>query len=305
MLGLPTPLANFWSHPHGSGELVLWVLIALAAGFALMFAALKAPARLRFPIVATVTFVSGSFWVLFYLWPRPFNRQPGELPANTVESVGFWLQDAVRVVGDASNVLSALMLGLGIYSLLRVHGNRLIKRQRDWFFSLVLILSMITMIVFGYWDYFIRESDAELAILIDNGQSWAFPNYMRDLLFDGLLQQLDAAMFSIIAFYILSAAYRAFRVRSVEATILLSAALLVMLSLMGLVESGWNSLVDSITGGDPGHFLTNLRLTELAGWLRDTVQTSGLRAIEFGIGVGTLAIGLRIWLSLERSAVNT
>ena len=164
---------------------------------------------------------------------------------------------------------------------------------------------MITMIIFGYWDYFIRQSDAELAVLIDNGQSWAFPNYMRDLLFDGLLQQLDAAMFSIIAFYILSAAYRAFRVRSVEATILLSAALLVMLSLMGLVESGWNSLVDSMTGGNPAHFLTNLRLTELAGWLRDTVQTSGLRAIEFGIGVGTLAIGLRIWLSLERSAVNT
>ena len=106
-------------------------------------------------------------------------------------------------------------------------------------------------------------------------------------------------MFSIIAFYILSAAYRAFRIRSVEATILLASALIMMLSLMGAVEYMWNGLFDH-----SGAFVANFQLTEIARWIRDTFQTPGIRALEFGIGLGALAMGLRLWLSLEKGGVS-
>ena len=112
-------------------------------------------------------------------------------------------------------------------------------------------------------------------------------------------------MFSTIAFFILSAAYRAFRVRSIEATILLAAAFVVMLSLMGALEYMIGAKIDAVTGGNADSFLNNLKLTAVSGWLRENVQTPSIRALEFGIGLGALAMGLRLWLSLEKVGGNS
>jgi hypothetical protein len=116
-----------------------------------------------------------------------------------------------------------------------------------------------------------------------------------------MLQQMDAAMFSLIAFFILSAAYRAFRARSVEATVLLMAALIVILSLMGALSSLWGSGVDVIAGKNhPNSFVENFQLATIAKWIKDTLQTSSIRGLDFGVGIGLLAMALRLWLSLEQ-----
>jgi hypothetical protein len=111
---------------------------------------------------------------------------------------------------------------------------------------------------------------------------------------------MDAAMFSLIAFYILSAAYRAFRARSVEATVLLISALIVILSLMGLVQSNWDKAIDATYIATHIEFLKNIRLDDLSTWLRNTMQTSSIRGLDFGVGIGLLAMALRLWLSLEK-----
>jgi hypothetical protein len=114
---------------------------------------------------------------------------------------------------------------------------------------------------------------------------------------------MDAAMFSIIAFFILSAAYRAFRARSVEATILLGTALLVILSLMGVVAGMWDDAVVAMAGTDKSakaDFLLNFKITEVAGWIKNTFQTPAITGIKFGIGLGTISMALRIWLGLEK-----
>jgi hypothetical protein len=112
---------------------------------------------------------------------------------------------------------------------------------------------------------------------------------------------MDAAMFSIIAFFILSAAYRAFRIRSIEATVLLASALVVMLSLMGAVTNAWQGGIDTLAHGNQASFLQNFSLDTIRGWLTNNVQTPSIRGIDFGIGIGSLAMGLRLWLSLERT----
>lgn len=289
---------SFFNAPAGSGRLTMMILLTTAVGIALFIGFLFAPTRARRPIVATFTFLAGLFWVLVYFWPRPDAREAGDLPNGTVESVGFWLADAIPIVGTIANILTQFLLGLGIYSVLRIHLSRLTKKQKDWQFSLALLVSMLAMIFFGYWDFILQQ----------RGQDTNFPDPSwvgRDMLFDGMLQQMDAAMFSLIAFFILSAAYRAFRVRSLEATILLSTALVVMLSLMGAVEYGSSYLVDQITGENPGSLLNNLKLTEIYGWIRNNLQTPSIRALEFGVGIGALAMGLRLWLGLERGGVST
>ena len=288
---------TFWNGPNGSAALWTKILIAVAVGLAAMFGLAATPPPARRFVVGGVTFLSGLFYVLIWLYPAPINRAPDDAPRGALESFGFLLADAQPRVADFTNIIAGVLIGVGIYSLLRVHLRRLLKMQRDWEYSAVLVGGLVAMALFGYADWIQRKSPAggRLPFLAD--PTWGVAQYGRDLLFDGLLQQMDAAMFSVVAFYILSAAYRAFRARSVEATILLMTALVVMLSFMGLAEYAWNGVVGS---ADPNTFSNNLRLSEIAKWLKDNVQTPSIRGIDFGVGVGLMAMALRLWLGLER-----
>jgi hypothetical protein len=283
----------------------LWIsiLLALAFGGLVIFGMTQLPARLRGPIVALATFLAGLFYVLYYLWPQPVARQPGDVPLDFVEGVGFWLKDAFPVIGKISNTLSAFMLGLGVFSVVRVHSRRLIKGQKDWGYSVVLLTCVVLMVLVGYWDWFTRQGAG--AEKLQDPANWTSVNVVQDFLFDGLLQQMDAAMFSLIAFYILSAAYRAFRIRSIEATMLLATALIVILSLMGIAAYAWDGGVEALAGTDPNSFLLNFRLETIAAYIQDTFQTPSIRAIDWGIGIGALAMGLRLWLSLEKLGGNS
>lgn len=294
---------NIWNGPNGSITLLLKIGVGILIGLALVVSLLYAPPRARRPIVGFATFIAGSIYVAQWLFPRAIQRSPGELPLNSTEAIAFWLDDAVGLLGDVSNTLAGLLLGLGVFSLLSIHCKRLFRMQKDWAFSLVLLLCMVVMVLFGYANWISRQGPAGAA-LSASMDKWTTVNYVQDFLFDGLLQQMDAAMFSIIAFYILSAAYRAFRIRSIEATILLATALVVMLSLMGAVEFSWNNMINTMAHNNDAAFIQNFTLTSIRNWIGDNIQNPSLRAIDFGIGIGALAMALRLWLSLEKSGVN-
>lgn len=101
------------------------------------------------------------------------------------------------------------------------------------------------------------------------------------LLFDGFFISLGAAMFSLLGFYICAAAYRAFRIRSMESALMMTAALLVML---GQIPFGlWLS-----------EALPGIRL-----WLLQVPSTGAARAIEIGASVAGLVMAFRMWLSIE------
>lgn len=291
---------SFWNAPNGSTKLWIGIVVAFLAGVALIFGLMSAPTNLRRPIVAFFTFISGLFYVLFWIYPSPIARDPDSAPRNAVESFSFWLADAQPRVADFTNIIAGTLIGLGIYSLLRIHLKKVLKAQKDWGFSAVLLVALVLMVIFGYGDWIQRQSPEGSRLPFIAGPGWGIWQYGRDLLFDGLLQNMDAAMFSVIAFYILSAAYRAFRARSIEATILLIAALIVLLSLMGLVEFYWNTGISKIAAGDPNSLANNLKLSAVAKWLKDNIQTPSIRGIDFGVGVGLLAMALRLWLSLEK-----
>jgi hypothetical protein len=296
------PEYNFWAKEPGPNALY-WIFGAILLGIAAIFLLMRVPTRARRPIVWTFTFLSGSFYVVYYLWPRPIDRDPGERATTFLDKGGFFLQDALPKVADIANVLTYLLLCLGIYSLTRIHLGRVVKKQKDWSFSVVLLVAMVTMVVVGYWDYILKEfNDPEK--LLTRSENWGPVNYTYDLLFDGLIQQMDAAMFSMIAFFILSAAYRAFRVRSIEATVMMASALLLMVSLMGAVDYQWSEVIRGWTDDDPASFWNNFNLSETAGWVKNYLQIPSIRALEFGVGLGALAMGLRIWLGLERGGVS-
>ncbi|RMG40515.1 MAG: hypothetical protein D6719_10715 [Candidatus Dadabacteria bacterium] len=101
------------------------------------------------------------------------------------------------------------------------------------------------------------------------------------LLFDGLFVSLGSAMFSLLGFYIAAAAYRAFRIKSAESTLMLLAALLVMLGQIPFSIWIWDGFTD-------------IRL-----WLLSVPNTAAFRAIKIGAAVAGLVMAIRMWLSIE------
>lgn len=308
------PRLNFWATTPNSGEMWTKIILGLLVAIGIIVALLKAPTRLRKPVVWFFTFICGAFYVLLWIWPEPANRnQETDIPRNFSEQIAFGLADAQPRVADITNIIVGILLGLGVYSLIRIHATRIIKRQADRGFSVVLLVSMAAITFFGYLDWAVRKWGDPEGKLVDIA-NWTWIQQGQNILFDGLLQQMDSAMFSIIAFFILSAAYRAFRIRSVESTVLMASALILMISLLSAVVVLWNAGVTNMAAGlhvpmaDPSvgeaGFFNNLKINTIASWVTSNLQTPALRAVDFGIGLGALAMGLRLWLGLEKGGVS-
>ncbi len=249
--------------------IALWVFIlgALAFSALVFFAISLTPNRARKPLISAITFLCGLFFALEFFLPVGADGKN-------------FLTDALKPASDFTNVLQAFALGLGVYSLVGLHLKNIVRRRSGWGFSLVLIGAVLAMVFPAILkEYHPNRYNINLYALI----------------FKGAYNNLNAAMFSIVAFYIVSAAYRAFRVRSVEATILLGAAFLIML---GQVAVG-----QAITAGIPNEGVAaSFRVENIANWILTRVNSPAILAVDFGLGVGALATSLRLWLSLERGS---
>jgi len=98
---------------------------------------------------------------------------------------------------------------------------------------------------------------------------------------------LMGTMFSLLAFFVASAAYRAFKARTLEATLLLLAAFFVMI---GRVTFG--TILGNVIGLD---------IPQITDWIMNYPVTAGQKAIMIGIALGLISTSLRIILGIEKS----
>jgi hypothetical protein len=267
---------------HGPGYDTLLV-VTLAAGFGLVGLLTVIPTQLRKPTIAIFTFLAGLYYSLEFFYPV------SKLPDGTQ---GNFLTSSLPIAGNVSQSVVALSYGLGVVSLLVVHFRSLVRKKEGWGYSSVVLVSFVLMIVFGLLNKYSPSTQVFPATGI-NGKIDAADIF--NLLFNGGLTQLDSAMFALIAFFIVSASYRAFRIRTVESSLLMISALLVML--------GQVTLGTAITSGLPTTgVLSHLRLENISQYILLEINAPAYRAIIFGISVGFLATSLRLWLSLERGA---
>jgi hypothetical protein len=115
-------------------------------------------------------------------------------------------------------------------------------------------------------------------------------------IFDNIFVPLDATMFSLLAFYIASAAFRAFRARSLEATALLIAGCLVMIGRVPLGEQ----IVFPLNNLHIA-WLPSFNLSDVAGWILNNPNTAAQRGILLGVILSQVAISLRIIFGIERT----
>lgn len=112
---------------------------------------------------------------------------------------------------------------------------------------------------------------------------WGKDGRVKTWLYDYIFAPCNSTMFALLAFFVVSAAFRAFRARNTEAALLLGSAVFI---LIGLAPFG-RLISDS--------------LPDVANWIIEIPSNSGRRAIMMGAAIGGIATGLRIILGLERS----
>jgi len=125
------------------------------------------------------------------------------------------------------------------------------------------------------------------ALIVRADRSHMLSQRLYDVLYNGLFNQLGSAMFALLGVYIAAAAYRAFRIRSVESALMMGAALVVMLGQISF-----------------GRMLSH-DLPAMRQWLLEVPNSAAFRAIRLGAGVAGLMLAIRMWLSIESSPVSS
>ncbi len=164
-------------------------------------------------------------------------------------------------------ILAAAAFLLGLINLIQVNLPKVLRRESDWGYKAIMLVALVVTLIVGFSDGANR---------LENGMAYKW-------VFDFVFIPLNATMFALLAFYIASAAFRAFRARNVEATVLLVAAIVVMIGRVPIGEA------------------LSERLPTLVNWLMEVPNTAARRAIFIGAALGAIATGLRIIFGIERS----
>lgn len=170
-----------------------------------------------------------------------------------------------------SRIIGGIAFLLGIYSLLRLHVLKVKKREQGWGYSLFFFLGFGIMALFTLYNA--------------NQGFWTppVPDSFYDTIYEHAFDPASAAMFSLLGFFIASAAVRTFRARSFGATLLLCAAVILML------------------GRAPLTAMIHPYLPAVSEWIMMVPNTAAKRGLLLGICLGSMATALRIIFGLERS----
>jgi hypothetical protein len=210
----------------------------------------------RIPLL--ICFLCGIFMLIQFFIPHP-------VFAGMYEGAHKW----AIVIG-----VFAVVIGIG--TLVRLHYKRIIRRSAGWSYSIVVLIGLAVTATAG----------------IAGGPRGKWITWISE----NILISLDATMFSLLAFFIASAAYRAFRARTIEATLLLVAALIVMFGRVPIGDFLWQNIMPQSLV-DKAPFLPE----NVVEWIMSGPNTAARRGIMIGAALGAISTSLKIILGIERS----
>ncbi len=163
-------------------------------------------------------------------------------------------------------LISAFLLGIGMVNLLLVNIRGLQTRRTDILDNIVLIGALVVMFVVTLFsDQF------------DTAYRW---------LFHEIYAPLGTAVFSLLMYAMASAAYRAIRLKSIESTVFLIAAVTAMLGVAPVGET------------------ISPQIPKFYTWMLQVLNMAGQRGIIMGGAIGAMAASLRVLLGIERRHIG-
>jgi len=165
---------------------------------------------------------------------------------------------------------------LGLISLLLAHWKKISKQVPGWGYSLFVFVGFFAVVISGVVSHGIQSDGGVLTSL-----GWSF-RY--------LYNPLSATMFAVLAFYIVSTAFRSFRIKSVQAFVLFVAAFILILGNVPVGQMIWDKIL-GWTGCGAG---------DVIQWIMDVPSVAAKRGIMIGITIGAVVTSLKIIFGIER-----
>jgi len=181
---------------------------------------------------------------------------------------------AARTLVNWAALIAALALVVGLLSVAASHLVRVLRREADWGYSLVLLIAMLLVIMSG-----------TIVGIVPDGYV-RFPQSLveqpiRDL-FRAFYQPLAGSFLALLVFFSLSAALRALRRRTTDALVIMIVAVVVL-------------LVAALPQAQALPLLGNgVRV------IADYVVLAGARGLLIGAALGAVVAGIRVLLGFDQ-----
>lgn len=249
------------------------------------------------------------------------------------------------------DIIASFAVFLGAMNLLRIQGRKILRKKKDWQYSLIAIGGFLFAFFAGFFfkgayavdltdlgenpnavvkiladeenvlpevmlaqlegtfgtvndtnsvfeiakifmlesnrDEFVRKLNRVGAVAENREVEWGAHlatdgSLFKTWIFDYIFTPLSATMFALLAFFVASASFRAFRVRNLEATLLLLTGCILMLGRVPIAD-----------------YIPFLR--PLQEWIYSYPNVAGQRVIMIGIALGMVGTSVRIILGYEKS----
>ena len=192
------------------------------------------------------------------------------------------------------DVLASIAFILGGGNLIKIHFKNVVERNYGWAYSIITLLAFFITLLVGLTKLGVNPSIQYPEF------SWS-GHYRENgspfwWIFEYAFKPLTATMFAMLAFYISSAAFRAFRAKNVEAILLLGTAFIILLgrTFAGVYLTSWFP-----------DWMSGLKIENLTVYIMSVFNTAGNRAIMIGIALGIASTSLKVLLGVDRSYLGS
>ena len=214
---------------------------------------------LKRQVPVLLAFLGGFIMLLDY-----FIAHPVLLKLNLTTNLSNW-----------ARIGFTFAIFIGIINLIYVNLKKITRLAPGWGYNFVLLICVFIMIGFGFGQGYVDD---------DTVYIWMYKN---------VLTPSQSTMFGLLTFFIASAAFRAFRAKNMEATLLLVTAIVVMLGNVPIGDLLVTKLMPNI---DPMFLPSSLQ-----DKIMSIINTAGQRAILLAASIGLIVFSIKILTGTDRS----
>jgi len=185
-------------------------------------------------------------------------------------------ENYMEAMNKWENIVAGFAFLLGLFGLFYSHFHKITRKVDGWGYSLFVYIGFFMMVIPAIMS---QGRLMEGTSLTSIGWGYRF-----------IYNALAGTMFSVLAFYIVSTAYRAFRIKSAQAGVLFVAALVVILGKVPIGQMLWDTTLG----------WTHTHVSGIVQWLMDVPVVAGRRGIMMGLAIGGIVTGLKIIFGIER-----
>ncbi|OGD47846.1 hypothetical protein A3K69_05900 [Candidatus Bathyarchaeota archaeon RBG_16_57_9] len=191
-----------------------------------------------------LTAVIGLLMIIEFFFPMP----------ASVTSLNVTLRSFVTIISATALILGTIVLTI-------FHTKKVGTRGSEWYYSIVYVVAFVVTAGLGVLN------------VRDTTFLWIYNN---------MTSPIGAALYSLTAFYITSAAYRVLRARNWNAAVLLVCALVVLLMLIPIGAILFPPVVP------------------LGEWIRSFPSGAGFRGMIIGTSLGIMGLGVRVFMGRQK-----